>query len=254
MVRRFRNAATTALVAGALALAPPLVEAGYTAVNQPKRKTDLSHERIIERVYGGNFVADATGLSFANESGVTVTRLDDGPAGDVAFAGRTISARVVAAFSGRRKTAAYFGVDSGGKLETLFALSGRHLDVTGAGQSAAPVSGNLVLVKNPRNARRAFSSLAPANRDSMDQMVAYEVKGTAQRASLYLLCWEDKFAGRSDRDYNDMVVEIEAREATARAAMSQPLLIPLPPGAWTGAAGLASLALLSWTRRRPLAG
>jgi len=248
----FRNVAKAALVAGALALMCPVAEAGYTAVKEPKRKVGVSHERIIERVYGGNFVSDPTGLSFSNESGITVTRLQDGPAGDAALSGKVVSARAVAAFSGRRKTAGYFGIRSGGDVQTLLAPAGRQFDVTGAGRSATPADGEFVLVKGAGKAPRTFSSVASSNRDRMDHLVTYKVKGTAQQASVYLMCWEDKFAGRTDRDYNDLVVELQVGEAAAREAMSQPLLIPLPPGAWTGLAGLLSVGLLLWTRRRTL--
>jgi len=55
--------------------------AGFTAVQQSKRVNNLSHERILEGVYGGDFVADSTGLNFSNESGVTVTRLEDNAVG-----------------------------------------------------------------------------------------------------------------------------------------------------------------------------
>src|SRR5688500_5486853 len=87
----------------------PAAEAGYTAVKQAKRRSEAGHEQILERVYGGNFVSDVAGLSFSNESGVTVTRLaDDGAeATDQTWSGRQVSARAVAAFSRKQKTAGY---------------------------------------------------------------------------------------------------------------------------------------------------
>jgi len=204
------------------------------------------------RVYGGDFVADPTGLSFSNASGVTVTRLDDGPAADDAWAGKSVLARAVAAFPGRRKTAGYFGTSSAAQPQRLFDASGRHFDVSGAAQGALPADGALVFGKGRGKAARKFSSVAGSNRDGMDHLVAYEVKGaTGQPASLYLLCWEDKFGRKSDRDYNDLVVEVQAAEAAAKAPFSQPLLIPLPPPAWTGLCGLLGLATASVLRRRP---
>ena len=255
MFRWSYSAATTALVAGALTLLAPAAEAGYTAVKQPKRKSEVSHEQILERVYGGDFVSDAAGLSFSNDSGVTVTRLGDTPGSAEAWSGRTVSARAVAAFSGRRKTAGYFGASSAGQTQTLFNASGRQFDVSGAAQSPVTVDGDLVYTKGRGKGAKTFSSVASSNRDGMDHLVAYEVKGTSgQRASVYLLCWEDRFAGRSDRDYNDLVVEVQAAEAASQAAMSQPLLIPLPPAAWTGLSGLVGLGLAARLRRRPVAG
>jgi hypothetical protein len=245
MFRWLRQGALASLVVvGGLAVAAPPAHAGYTPVAQPKRPGELSHEQILERVYGGDFVADATGLNFSNASGVTVTRLDDDNAPDAGWSGRPISARAVASFAGKRKTAAHFAASSSGRTNTLFDLSGRHLAVTGAGTSAAPVDGGLLLVKGRGRGAKVFSSVAGSNADGMDHVVSYEVKGTGQLASVYLQCWEDKFAKRSDRDYNDLVVEVQAAELAARAPFTQPLLIPLPPPVWTGLAGLVSLAWL----------
>lgn len=248
MSRRFKKAAAAVLVAGAISLIAPSAEAGYSAVKQPKRKSEVSHERILERVYGGDFVADGAGLSFSNSSGVTVTRVDD--AADELWSGKRLSARSVAASTGRRKTAGYFGATVGGRVQKLVVGAGRQFDV--AGNAATPVDGDLVFAKGRGKRAKTFSSVASSNRDGMDHLVTYEVKGTSgQQASVYLLCWEDRFAGRSDRDYNDLVVEVQAAEAAARDPMSQPLLIPLPPGAWTGLGGLLGLGIVARLHRRP---
>ena len=254
MSRWVRQLTVRSLAAASLAVLAPAAEAGYTAVKQPKRQSEVSHEQILERVYGGDFVSDAAGLSFSNSSGVTVTRLEDtlGATAAEAVAGKTVSARAVAAFSGRRKTAGYFGARSGGQVQKLFDVAGRQFDVGGAADAAVAADGELVLAKARGRGVKTFSSIASANRGGTDQVVAYEVKGTSgQQASVYLLCWEDRFANRSDRDYNDLVIEVQAAEAAAREPMSQPLLIPLPPGAWTGLAGLLGLGLIS-SLRRPL--
>jgi hypothetical protein len=248
--RLFPGAVIPVLVAGALVAMAPVAEAGYTAVKQPRRRSEVSHERIIEHVYGGNFVADVTGLSFSNESGVTVTRLEDGvgAATDESWSGKRISARAVAAFSGKRRTAGYFGANVGGQVQRLFETSGRQFNVSGAAESAAVVDGDLVLGQGRDRRARTFSSNSTTNSDGMDHLVTYEITG--QPASVYLLCWEDKFARRSDRDYNDLVVEVQAAEAAARAPMSQPLLIPLPPDAWPGLAGLPGVGFMTPRRRR----
>ena len=248
MFRRCQQTAAAVLAAGAIALFAPAADAGYTAVKQPKRKSEVSHEQILERVYGGDFVADAAGLNFSNNSGVTVTRVED--AADESWAGRSLSARAVAASSGRRKTAGYFGASAGGEVRKLVEGAGRQFHVTGAAESAVAAEGALVFAKGRGKRAKTFSSIASSNRDGMDHLVTYEVKGASgQQASVYLLCWEDRFAGRSDRDYNDLVVEVQAAEAMSRDPMSQPLLIPLPPAAWTGLAGLLSLGVLSRLRR-----
>src|SRR3982751_2578429 len=86
MSRLLKRLVVAAFVAGAVVSASR-ARAGYTAVKQPKRGAGPSHERILESVYGGNFVADAAGLSFSNESGVTVTRVEDGAGGGEGWAG-----------------------------------------------------------------------------------------------------------------------------------------------------------------------
>ena len=252
MSRLFGKTGTALLLTGAVAILAPVAEAGYTAVKEVKRRSEASHEKILETVYGGDFIADPTGLSFSNQTGVTVTRLNDA-AGDEPWAGKTVSARAVAAFSGNRKTARYFGASSGGQVQKVFDAPGRRFDVSGA--APAPISvddGSLVLGRGRGQRTKQFSSINAENADGMDHLVSYEVKGTAQRASVYLLCWEDKLARRSDRDYNDLVVELEAADVAAQAPLSQPLLIPLPPPAWTGLGGLLGLGVASALRRRQI--
>jgi hypothetical protein len=254
MFRRLGQGVLASLVV-ACGLAPwaSPVRAGYTPVAQPKHPGELSHEQILERVYGGDFVADPTGLNLSNASGITVTRLDDNTTDDD-WSGRTLSARAVASFAGKHRTTAHFAATSGGQTAKLFDVAGRHLAATGAGTSAAPVD-ELLLTKGRGRRPKVFSSAAASNADGMDHVVTYEVKGTGQPASVYLLCWEDKFAKRRDRDYNDLVVEVQAAELAARAPFTQPLLIPLPPPLWTGLAGLAALAWLMWRGRAlPIAG
>jgi hypothetical protein len=238
------------VLAGALLVGAPAARAGYTAVKQPKRAAEASHERILEHVYGGDFVSDAAGLSFSNESGVTVTRLeDDGPtAGDASLAGHTFNARAVAAFPGKRRTASYFGSNSAPGAGQVVGVAGRAFDISGNGQ----VSGSeLSITARHGRSQRSFSAVASGNRDAMDHLVAYEVKGVSgQQAPVYLLCWEDKFARRSDRDYNDLVVELQTAEAAARAPLTQPLLIPLPPAAWPGLGGLLGVGVFARFRKR----
>lgn len=249
MFRWCQRTAAAVAAAGILAVLAPAAEAGFTAVKQPKRKSEVSHEQILERVYGGDFVSDATGLNFSNNSGVTVTRVED--AADESWAGKEISARAVAASRKGRRTAGYFGTSSGGQVQKLVEKSGRQFQVASTANSGVTSDGELMFSKGRGRRAKTFSSVALSNRGGMDQLVTYEVKGSSgQPASVYLLCWEDRFAGRSDRDYNDLVVEVQAAEAVARDAMSQPLLIPLPPAAWSGLSGLVGLGVLSRLRRR----
>jgi hypothetical protein len=230
----------------AVLAAGPKAEAAFSPVKQAKRQVAASHERILEQVYGGNFVADSSGLSFSNGSGVTVTRLDDDT--EPQWVGHGVSAGAVAAFSGKARSARYFG--SATNANPLLRVSGRGFEVQGEG-SSSELGSELLLTTGRNHKARTFSSVADSNSDGMDHLVAYEVKGRAQQASVYLLCWEDRFARRSDRDYNDLVIELRSTEAAAaQAPLSQPLLIPLPPAAWPGLAGLLAVAWGSGRRKR----
>jgi hypothetical protein len=249
MSRLLKRLVVAAFVAGAVVSASR-ARAGYTAVKQPRRGAGPSHERILESVYGGNFVADAAGLSFSNESGVTVTRVEDGAGGDELWTGKTITARAVAAAAGKQRAAKYFGTTVAGQPRDLVATAGRQLTPADGSHQSAVVDVDNELVFRQGNGRRAktFSSIAAANKDGMDHLVTYEVKGlSGQQSSVYLLCWEDRFARRSDRDYNDLVIEAKAAEAASRAPLTEPLLIPLPPAAWPGLAGLGAVA---WSLRK----
>ena len=247
-----------AFVAGAmvLAAAAPDAGAGFTAVRQSTRKAEVSHEQILERVYGGNFVADATGLNFSNDSGVTVTRLEDsgtGSAGDELWSGRVVAARAVAAFGRKARTASYFGGTSAARTTKIVEATGTGFDVAGSAQAPATVDGTLYFGRG-RKANRTFSSVAGANRDGMDHLVTYAVRTPADQsdaATTYLLCWEDKLAKRSDRDYNDMVMEMRTTSsaAAAAAALSEPLLIPLPAAVWSGLAGLLGVGAIGAFRK-----
>jgi hypothetical protein len=245
--RLMKSLVVAAFVAGAVVSVSP-ARAGYTAVKQPKRGAGPSHERILESVYGGNFVADAAGLSFSNESGVTVTRVEDGAGGDELWTGKTIAARAVAAAAGKQRAAKYFGATVAGQPRDLVTTSGRQLTPADGSQQSAVVDNELVFRQGNGRRAKAFSSIGAANKDGMDHLVTYEVKGlTGQQSSVYLLCWEDRFARRSDRDYNDLVIEAKAAEVASRAPLTEPLLIPLPPAAWPGLAGLGAVA---WSLRR----
>lgn len=191
MFRVLGRTVRSGLVIGAFAVVAPAADAGYTAVHSPIRRNEVSNERILEHVYGGDFVKDAAGLNFSNESGVTVMRLDDGPSvsGNPGSGGVPISARAVAA----------------------------------------------------------------SNENGMDRLLTYKFDGTphaGQPASIHLLCWESGFGRHSDLDSDALMVEVQAAEITSRAALAQPLLIPLPPGAWTGLSGFVGVAVVLYRARQ----
>lgn len=248
------GAAATALT-GALLLgaAAPSAEAGFTTVSQPKKASGPSHDQILERVYGGNFSADASGLNFSSDTGVTVTRLSD--SADGTWSANVLSSRAVAAFGRKQRSGGKFGTTAGGRFASLMETPGRRFDVSGAGDTPATVEGDLCFGRGHK-ANRVYSSIAESNRDRADHLLTYAVdSGDADDATAtYLLCWEDKLGRRSDRDFNDLVVEIRTaatggQAADSAAVISEPLLIPLPPALWSGLGGLIGLGAFGAVRR-----
>jgi hypothetical protein len=247
---------TAAAALGAVLMAgatTPTAQAGFTKVQQAKRASGPSHEQILEHVYGGDFVADSSGLGFSSDTGVTVTRLDD--AADGTWHGTMESARSVAAFGRNPRATGYFGGSAGGRFSKLIDTGGRKFDVSGVCDTATAVDGELSFGRG-RKANRVYSSVAENNRDDADHLVSYEVHsaGADAGSSTYLLFWEDKLGRRSDRDFNDLVVEIRTAStasdaAATAAAISEPLLIPLPPALWSGLGGLVGLGAFGAVRR-----
>jgi len=221
-----------------IAVASSDVRAGFTPINfshSPRNSREATHEQILEHTYGGDFTAD--GVNFSNGS-VTVTRIDD--SADQTWTQQASSARAVAAFAKHKQAFGYFQGDSGGSFNKLFEVSGNQFDVDGS-VTDSRLDGSIRFGRN-ENIGRAFSSLAAENRDGKDHLVSYKVSGPDNlQAPTYLLFWEDKWGKNSDFDFNDLVVEV--------STAGQPLLIPLPPAAWSGIAGLAMLGLLTASKR-----
>src|SRR5207253_6215587 len=87
-----------------------------------------------------------------------------------------------------------------------------------------------------------FSSNQADNVDKRDHLVTYEIgglPGQPANVTTRVLFWEDLPAPSSDFDFNDFVVELKTDPPLG--AGTAPLLIPLPPAAWTGLSGLLGL-------------
>ena len=74
-------------------------------------------------------------------------------------------------------------------------------------------------------------------------------QATGVGEQLYLQCWEDRFARPADRN-EKLLIEIKIGDDLAASPLAQPLLIPLPPAAWPGLAGLLAGIWGSRGRRR----
>jgi len=245
MLRIRKQWVSSLAVLGVLAVAATQAQAGFTTVQKSKRKSEATHEQILERVYGGNFSAAGDGVSYTNDAGVTVSRLADNGSGqtDESWDADVQSAKAVASFARQKQSFGYFGGASGGDFTKMFDVAGKNFDVAGA---ATDVSlDGAVRFGRGENVGKAFSSLAGENRDGQDHLVSYQVTGLDEETPTFLLFWEDKAGKNSDWDYNDMVVEVQTAAAAAAPGTGEPLLIPVPSAAWTGLSGLLGLGAIA---------
>ena len=217
--------------AALLALAAPAL-ASFTKVGAPT-KDQLSQEQILESIYSVDLVA--SGRNFTSST-IQVTRLEDfslvspqglsgsaRTAGDQLWAHGTYVATVKARFAPIPGTVdfGYFTGSAGGSYQKLFDVTGHGLDVTGSigpvdalGQTWRWGEGRA----GPAGANN-YSSLQTDNAGK-DYMVAYHITGLAdeQQWTTWLLFWENTYGG-SDRDFNDLVVEVKAVAMPAPGAI-----------------------------------
>jgi len=252
----------------ALAAGVGQARASLTTVHAPP-SGEASHVSILNHIYGGSFSPTGHSQPSYSNGSVTVNRIDDttstGGAGsplNLVFGGPGLPTTDqvwtdgIAITSVEAKFAAFaqeFGYDSGSGYVKLF-------DVSQFGPSGYQVSGSGTVdfahgalwnwVRDGDGER--FYSSNNRNVDRLDHMVTYQVTGASSQANetVWLLFWEDlkgpygnsgssrhghQTKKTSDRDFNDLVVQIKAT------------VVPVPQAAVLGALGLG---LLGVVRRR----
>lgn len=231
---------------------------------------EFNHAQIVASLYNGRFgqagSSDTSAWNQVVEHGtirqfrrgdLTITRVHDAGFGGAlgTLASRTgrddevwraeglISARAVARFAGFDQTFGFTRGAAGGSTSDFSPL----LTANGSGMLDRSQNRAVTFAGDNRpfrwvrtGAEGGFFTSNPADQCHTDMLVTYEVTGLGKKT--WLLFWEDIGPGgshgfsRSDRDFNDLVVELT--------------VVPLPPAAWAGLTGLAMIAGFQHLRRR----
>ncbi|TVQ30633.1 MAG: DUF4114 domain-containing protein [Phycisphaeraceae bacterium] len=219
----------------------------FTNVQDPIFPGELGHHDILDGIYGGSFTQVGNDFIGGGASGmVNAIRMVDsglggvmnlvtgglGTADDQIWSDGVAAARALARYADLPQSFGYFDGDSGGSFNTMFNVTGSGFNVTG---SAVMDFSGMTWRWGRDGGPTIHSSRADENPSGADHMVTYRIEGLENGLlATWLLFWEDLPLGVSDRDFNDLVVEIG--------------VIPLPSAA--GLAGLGLIALGFGRRRR----
>ena len=206
-------------------------------VHPPASAGELDHQQILEELYEGDFVVSGADYFGGGAAGdVYAFRHDDllDPPGvlntlaggretsaDAVWAEGYISATAAARYAGYSQQ---FGLDRGSGFEPLFDVAGWGTAVSG--EATIDLTGQVWRwVRRDIGGGNEFSSDPQMNGDGLDHMVTYQITGLDREGTTWLLFWKDvagphtSEGGCSDRDFNDLVVEIHAVPEPASLAL-----------------------------------
>jgi hypothetical protein len=229
-MRPMRSRACGLWIAGLLS-APVL--AGFTTLQAPP-SGEFTHKQIFECTYGGTFTP--SGLNFSNGT-ITATRVDDngfvpnlnmltgspGTGDDDIWTDGIATCTAEARFAGFTQEFGYrvtsfgyvklFDVSSSG-----CAASGGPATVTFGG--TAPTWEWARADDSDSGLSNPHYSDEPSNSDGLDHMVTYAITGIPSvpvTTKVWAVFFEDVNGSGSDRDFNDLMVEIRAVHCVTNA-------------------------------------
>lgn len=232
--RAERRTLVRSCLAGAFAilgvgLLPASVSAALTGVYTPDSRED-THGSIFSRVYGGSFVAGPGG-SYTSGT-VVAQRIDDDF--DSTFVTTGFGATVKAVFANYSQSFGYLPGDgeeetSAGFVE-LFDVTDSRYNAQGSAEGVV-IDGVFRFARNGSQGVLA-SSQADDNPGGADHLVTYLITPllAAQDAStlavpsfpILMLFFEDTGGSRSDRDFQDLVVEVRGATPIDLARAPEP--------------------------------
>ncbi|MCZ6834170.1 MAG: hypothetical protein O7G85_00195 [Planctomycetota bacterium] len=233
--------------------------AGFTTISSPSARGELSHTEILNGLYGGSF--SSSDVNFTNGS-ITATRIHDFDNGD----GHSGSLNLLSSSGSGMNDQVWTDGVSLMSAQAVYGDAGQSFGIfQGSDDPTSGYTGDSMLSINPfvgthmtygqvtlnsdwrwgRDGTSLQSSLEGENSGSLDHMVTYMITGAGlvdlgydPNAVIWLLFWDDGSLEGSNRDFNDLVIQISAIGGQ---------VIPLPAPILLASIGLFGMIL---TRKR----